>query len=323
MRAGPLLTRAPLSEASSLCTVAAVGAFPLTTTTRTMLFLSRNVSAFPPPRWAQPSGYFREYPAAELRKVKKTWLSGMSPAAVAFASACSADGEAVVAGGAEGVVVVVPLTLGAVVFVELPHPARTRSAARTTAFRTVSWFLAGAEARLNAGGQVLLRNAQAHSPDARERTAPLGAADAEQGSGNHPLFLGDQTALHCRRRDGVGLPLGPRRPRPHQDDLHHGRAADRDARLPVSFPQVRARDLLARRRPDQRRRNADHRQPDGQPRRVSGHQHDRVRARAGARVRDVVRERADAFDSHDLHDAPRGLLLARRPVHVCAGHGRR
>src|SRR3954453_8850376 len=231
-----------------------------------MLFLSRNVSAFPPPRWAQPSGYFSEKPAAELRKTKKTWLSGMSPAAALFASACSAEGEVVVAGGAEdaGVVGVVPLAVRPVVLVELPHPARTKTAARTRAFRTVSWFLAGAEARLNADGQVLLRNSQAHSPDARERTASLGAADAEQGSGGLPLFLGDQIALHDRRGDVVGLPLGQRRPRSHQNDLHHGRAADRDARLPVSLPQVRAGHLLARRRPDQHRRNTDHRQPDGQ-----------------------------------------------------------
>jgi hypothetical protein len=99
-----------------------------------------------------------EYPAAALWKVKKTWLSGMSPAAVAFASACSAEGEVVVAGGAVGVVVVVPLAVGAVVFVELPHPARARSAARAMTFRMVSSFPVIAETRLNAGDQVLLRN---------------------------------------------------------------------------------------------------------------------------------------------------------------------
>ena len=39
---------------------------------------------------------------------------------------------------------------------------------------------------------------------------------------------------------------------------------------------------------------------------------------------DLVRERADAVDPHDLHDEARGLLLARRPLHVRARHrGRR
>ena len=46
--------------------------------------------------------------------------------------------------------------------------------------------------------------------------------------------------------------------------------------------------------------------------------------RSRARVRRLVGERADALDPHDLHDAARGVLLARRAVHVRARHcGRR
>ena len=74
-------------------------------------------------------------------------------------------------------------------------------------------------------------------------------------------------------------------------------------------------------RPDQRRRHADHGQPDRQPRRLAGDDHDRLHRRARGGLRRLVRERANPLDPHDLHDAPRGLLLAGRPLHVRARHG--
>ena len=92
-----------------------------------------------------------------------------------------------------------------------------------------------------------------------------GPPDAEQGPGDNPLLLDHQDPLHHGWRDRCG-PL-ERKPRPWSDqhDLHHGRAADRHARLPAQVEEVRAGDLLARGRPDQRRRHAVQRQPRGQP----------------------------------------------------------
>ena len=55
-------------------------------------------------------------------------------------------------------------------------------------------------------------------------------------------------------------------------------------------------------------------------RRLARDDDDRVLGRVGSRLRSLVGERADALDPHDLHDAARGLLLARRPVHVRARH---
>src|SRR5437588_8442490 len=92
MGAGPLRTWTPASPARSLRIDAADGGRPWTTTTRTMLFLSRKVSRMPPPLCAQPSGYFIDHPAAASWKTRKTWLSGMSPVAAEAASACSAPG---------------------------------------------------------------------------------------------------------------------------------------------------------------------------------------------------------------------------------------
>jgi two-component system, OmpR family, response regulator len=58
-----------------------------------MLFLSWKVTFLPDPRCVQPSGYLMAYPAARLRNVRNTWLSGMSPVAADLASADSAPGE--------------------------------------------------------------------------------------------------------------------------------------------------------------------------------------------------------------------------------------
>src|SRR4051812_33709303 len=82
-----------LSFASSALTLATVGAAPLPIAARTRLFLSWNVT-WPPLRfWAQPSGYFIEKPSFASLKVRKFWLSGMSPVAADLASADSASGD--------------------------------------------------------------------------------------------------------------------------------------------------------------------------------------------------------------------------------------
>ena len=56
---------------------------------------------------------------------------------------------------------------------------------------------------------------------------------------------------------------------------------------------------------------------------VSRDDHDRLRVAARGDLRGLVRERADALDPHDRHDAARGVLLARDPVHVRARARRR
>src|SRR2546423_3821718 len=89
---GACVTGAPARLPTSARTCETVGSFPVVTTTRTMLFLSRKVTRSPEPVCAQPSGYFIEYPALGLWNVRKTWLSGMSPAAADCASACRAPG---------------------------------------------------------------------------------------------------------------------------------------------------------------------------------------------------------------------------------------
>ena len=101
-----------------------------------------------------------------------------------------------------------------------------------------------------------------------------------------------------------------------------GRAADRALVFQFRAPQVRARDLLAGGRPDQRRRHADHRQPRRQLRRRARDDHDRVLHRARRDLRGVVPERADPVDPHDRHDSAGALLLAGDPLHLRARHGR-
>src|SRR5438552_1775582 len=106
---------------------------PAVTTTRTMLFLSRKVTRAPTPCCAHPSGYFIEYAAAASRKLMNTWLSGMSPVAAEFASACNADGAELVLAWADAVValaVIEPVTLGARLLLE-PQPAINSAAAKT------------------------------------------------------------------------------------------------------------------------------------------------------------------------------------------------
>src|SRR4051794_3398990 len=130
-RSGFSIVAAP-SSATSDRALACVGRGPVATTTRAMLFLSRNVTLFLAPCCAQPSGYLIEYAAAAFANVRKTWLSGMSPAAAALASACSALGEplavppvAVVVGAAAVVVVETRFDR----WEPPPHPAVTASAA--------------------------------------------------------------------------------------------------------------------------------------------------------------------------------------------------
>ena len=96
-----------------------------------------------------------------------------------------------------------------------------------------------------------------------------------------------------------------------------------DARVPVPGAPVRAGDLLARDRADQRRRHADHRQPLRQLRRLAGHDDDvfascsRSCSRSGARVERTL-------SIHTIYTTRReALLLARGAVHVRARHGGR
>src|SRR5581483_975316 len=93
--------------------------------------------------------------ARALWKTRKTWLSGMSPAAAAFASACNAPGlpAAVVVGAADGGVVACAVTgVVAAVWLVPPHPASATT--RATDARTIRLMLAvsrqAPETRLNA-----------------------------------------------------------------------------------------------------------------------------------------------------------------------------
>src|SRR5439155_8512916 len=127
---GAAFRRRPLTRARSRRAEAGVDAAPLTTTTRTMLFLSRKATCLPEPFCAQPSGYFIDQPAARFRKTRKTWLSGMSPVAAEFASACKAPGDevCVVPGLPEfAVVVAAGLVARAALVLDLPDPPQPAS----------------------------------------------------------------------------------------------------------------------------------------------------------------------------------------------------
>src|SRR5258708_35577970 len=98
---------------------------PCVTTTRTMLFLSRIVTVDPRVCCAQPSGYFIEKPSDESRR-RKTWLSGMSPAAFELASAWRADaGDVPDAAVVAGVLLEGAVVAGCCV---VPQPPMARSA---------------------------------------------------------------------------------------------------------------------------------------------------------------------------------------------------
>src|SRR4051812_2256048 len=121
----------PCRRPKSARTDAGVAALPAPTTTRTMLFLSRNETLVPVPCCAHPSGYFTEYPATGFRNTRNTWLSGMSPAAVAFASACNAAGLfAVIVAVLTAAVAVVVVTVAGGVARRLDEPPQP--AARAT-----------------------------------------------------------------------------------------------------------------------------------------------------------------------------------------------
>ena len=78
--------------------------------------------------------------------------------------------------------------------------------------------------------------------------------------------------------------------------------------------------LLARGRPDQRRRHAVQRQPGRQPRGRAADDDDRLQHHPGAGLRRLVRERAHALGPHHRHHPPRGLLLAGDPLHLRPRH---
>jgi hypothetical protein len=104
------------------------------------LFLSWKVT-WPPVRfWAQPSGYFIEKPSLASLKVRKFWLSGMSPAAV---EAASDEPEETLEPQERGFALAVGVVVGAVApateeLVELPldpdpHPARATAKTNSVA----------------------------------------------------------------------------------------------------------------------------------------------------------------------------------------------
>ncbi len=170
-------------------------------------------------------------------------------------------------------------------------PSRRAHAARTP-FRRCS------DGRREAVAHVCRRNVSAR-PRCGSRPPRASGCDAEQGARGHRLLLGDQGALHDRGRDRRGLPLRQPRARARPHDGHDVRRADRGPDLAVLAPPVRARRLLARGRPHQHRRHADHGQPHGRLRRQPAAQHGRVRDRARRSLRGLVRERAHALDPHD------------------------
>ena len=111
--------------------------------------------------------------------------------------------------------------------------------------------------------------------------------------------------------------------RADEHDVRHRRTARRAAARPVPAAPLRARRLLVGRRGHQRVRHADHRQPDRPLQRAADDEHARSsRSILAVVFAGLVRHRAHALDPHDLHDAPRGLLLAGDPLHLRAGHRR-
>ena len=80
-----------------------------------------------------------------------TWLSGMSPVAAEFASACSADGAALVVVRADcvGDLLVVVAAKGGALLVLEPQPATNNPAVSTKATTRAGIFEDGGCARLN------------------------------------------------------------------------------------------------------------------------------------------------------------------------------
>ena len=110
-------------------------------------------------------------------------------------------------------------------------------------------------------------------------------------------------------------------PGAQQDHVRDERAAPDRARGAVRDAEVRATRVLGGRCAHQHRRHADHGQPGRQLRGGAGGDHDPLQPRPRDHVRRLVPERGNALDPHDLDDSPRGVLLARDPVHVRARHG--
>ena len=95
--------------------------------------------------------------------------------------------------------------------------------------------------------------------------------------------------------------------------------------LAVQFARrpLRARPVLAGGDAGQRVRHAGHRQPHRQPRRPARGEHRGVRRAARRDVRRLVRVERTLSIHSIFTPAPRGVLLARDPVHLRARHGRR
>src|SRR5438067_7645791 len=110
-----------------------------------------------------------------------TWLSGMSPVAAEFASACRADAPelvVVLADTVEDLVVVRPVALGVLLLLEA-QPATTSSAAAKTKRTTrtgigARWSLRLPERRLNACASCAKTSAFASS-DRKHPMEPYGA----------------------------------------------------------------------------------------------------------------------------------------------------
>jgi hypothetical protein len=152
---------------------------------------------------AHPSGYFIDHPAP-LRNTRKTWLSGMSPVAAAFASACRApdDGAALVVAGGAVVAAGVTVAVVDVVAEELPQPASKRGqvrrvkAASARERLTRSCSRGRTERRLNGSG------AQA-GPMAEQREGDL-EAKRRPGHGRVVLDASDSRGDPARSRTGPG-----------------------------------------------------------------------------------------------------------------------
>ena len=91
----------------------------------------------------------------------------------------------------------------------------------------------------------------------------------------------------------------------------------------VPHQAVRAGHLLARGCPDQHCRNSHHRQPHRQLRDLTRPDDYCLQHRPRTHLRRLVPERTNALDPHDRHDKERGVLLARRPLHLCTRDRRR
>jgi len=103
--------------------------------------------------------------------------------------------------------------------------------------------------------------------------------DAEQGPGDHALFLDHQGALYDRRGDGRRLLKRDARLRPDENNAISLRRPRCGSGAPVLGATLRALDLLGVGRADQHRRHPDHGQPHGQLRGLARDDDDRLQHR--------------------------------------------